>query len=498
MRLSSWVLNGVFFALKAACVLLMIGAPVAGVWIASSLAAFSNRAAWLPVAAGLLLFPGLPLAWEAWAASRARGRVKRLRVLTFSDRMILRTLVVNTVFLAVLLSAFPTRAFVALSTRGDWMLEGRSGESVERTRRVLLKGAAGLEWLYRAAHQNPYRQDRKDDEHPTPSPTAAPSHAVPASPSSDATAHPSGSAEPIPSPVSKTEQAAEPRYPFAATLHPLVMNMPAEVETSPASVAKYIAEREKDPFQRVKALHDWVADRIAYDAPAYLEHRVPPEDRDADAVFRSRVAVCAGYAKLLALLGTVTGDEIRYVVGDARTESNPMEGEGHAWNAARIGDSWYLIDPTWDAGGLTGGAFKKSYASDFLFAPPDQFVITHFPDEAEWQLLAAPVSRVDFFRRPVLSPAFFAHGLELLEPDRSQVSTGATIDLSIKNPRGVFLLANYTPRGSVSAVECGGDRHTAARCQFRSPGSYDVRLFVNTEQYGRYAFAGSVEVNATP
>src|SRR4051794_26536560 len=104
----------------------MIGAPLAGVWLASSLAAFANRATWLPVVSGLLLFPGLPLAWEGIGVLRARrdklARVRR-RFLTFSDRLILRTLFINLVFLVVLLAAFPSRAFVALSTRGDWMLD---------------------------------------------------------------------------------------------------------------------------------------------------------------------------------------------------------------------------------------------------------------------------------------------------------------------------------------------------------------------------------------
>jgi hypothetical protein len=45
--------------------------------------------------------------------------------------------------------------------------------------------------------------------------------------------------------------------------------MPRDAETDIAAVARYIKEREPDPKQRVKALHDWVADRIAYDAPAY-------------------------------------------------------------------------------------------------------------------------------------------------------------------------------------------------------------------------------------
>jgi hypothetical protein len=511
--------NGGLFLLKALCVLLMIATPLAGVWIASSLAAFSNGATWLPVAAGFLLFPGLPAAWEMWAAARSRKR-SRPPMLTISDRIILRTLAVNITFLVVLLWAFPTRAFVALSARGDWMLEGKSGPAVDRTRHTLLRCAEGLEWLYNAAHENPYR---KQQEEPTPTPSAStaptasvaplptpevrPAPSASTAPTASATPLPTGEPPPVPpssssaTPAPATEPAPVPvaqRYPWPATVHPLVANMPSEVETSPESVARYIAEREPDRMQRVKALHDWVADRVAYDAPAYLAHNIPHADADARTVFRTRLAVCAGYADLLALLGRLAGEEILYVTGDARSSDSPMEAEGHAWNAARVDGTWYLLDPTWDAGGVSGSEFKKEYDSEFLFTPPQVFVVTHFPDKAKWQLLETPVSRVDFFRRPVLSPTFFAHGLELLEPDRSQVSSGASIDLRLKNPNGVYLLADYTPKGSRGRTECEGDGHTAIHCGFTSAGSYDVRLFVNPTRSGTYAFGGSVEVNAKP
>jgi hypothetical protein len=60
--------------------------------------------------------------------------------------------------------------------------------------------------------------------------------------------------------------------------------MPASVETSIAAVAQYLAQQEHDPFLRVKALHDYVADRIAYDAPAFFG-QAPRPPQDAETVF---------------------------------------------------------------------------------------------------------------------------------------------------------------------------------------------------------------------
>jgi hypothetical protein len=129
--------SGAFgFVLKALAILLMILAPLLAVWIASSLAAYLNARTVVPLVAGLALFPGLPLAWDPWAEYR-RARNPRMRVrkrfLTFGDRLILRTLALNLVFLAVLLALNPERAFVALASRGDWMLGRRVISSVSRS-----------------------------------------------------------------------------------------------------------------------------------------------------------------------------------------------------------------------------------------------------------------------------------------------------------------------------------------------------------------------------
>ncbi|MBX3225322.1 MAG: hypothetical protein KF795_32760 [Labilithrix sp.] len=478
---------------KAVAVALMIAAPLAGVWLASSLAAFANRATWLPVLAGLLLFPGLPLAWEGGSALRARKQHGKRRFLTFSDRLILRTLAINVLFLAALLGLFPSRAFVAVSSRGDWMLDGQHGPAAERARSVLLGCAGAVEWVYRASNDNPYREAAKTrdgkDVVPTPSPSGT---------ATGATASGAASSEATPS-------TAPPRpaksYPWPAELHPAVVDMPREVEVSVESVGKYIAEREPDPMLRVKALHDWVADRIAYNVPAYLANDVPYHDGDPDHVFRSRVGVCAGYARLLADLGKASGDEILYITGDVRSRASPMEGEHHAWNAAKIDGAWYLIDPTWNAGHPKDGAFEKAYKTEYLFTPPDQFVLSHFPDEEKWQLLERPVSRAEFFRRPILTPLFIAHGLELRSPDRSQVSTGESLDLAIGNPNNVFLLVSFEPHrsaygGGGPSVRCETDAHTRARCDFPATGTYDVHLFANRTASGTYEHVASVQVNA--
>ncbi len=500
--------------LKVLWIAIVVMTPVLGVWVASSLAAFQNGPVWAVVLAGLLLFPLGPAAWEGFAAWRRSRRVyAKPHILTLLDRIILRTLAINVVFFVGLLATHPKSGFAAISTRGDWFLDGRHGEGAQAVRRRVFDVASSLEWLYEATNQNPYR-DGSTGVDPTAGTgtgtgvgTVVPAgtSSTPAPSASTSSSSPSTTTSTSTTASTATAGSTVPVYPQPGTLHPSVASMPPEAEASIASVAQWVTEHEKDPTQQVRALHDWVADRIAYDGVAYVTKNHPPQD--AETVFRTRRAVCAGYSYLLAALGKAAGREIVYVTGDARTEGMAVTGEGHAWNAARLDGRWYLIDATWDSGFLEGSTFTKKYRSDYLFTLPEAFGVDHFPDDERWQLVGKPIARGEFFRQPMMSPRFFTEGLVLVEPNRSQVSARGAIDITIKNPRGLFVLASTSRSGSSGATsgkDCAADKPAQrtpdgsmhVRCTFASPGRYDVHLFSNAAELGSYDYVGQLGVNA--
>lgn len=488
--------------LETLWVLIVVVVPSLGVWLASSLAVYRNGPVWLAVACGLLLFPGLPLAWEAWSR-RGSDREKKLRegrrYFSTWERLVLRTLVVNVLFIAALVVRFPAASFAALATRGDWFLEGKTSDDADTARRLLFATASGLEWVYHAVRPNPYDdllQKRTDD---VPSPEPVPMEvATPEPPPVTEPPRPGRAPSPPPAPPAPEEvQFADdgvPLWPLPARLHPAVASLPASAETSITSVGRYLAEREGNPWLRVKALHDYVADRVAYDVAAYRRRQYGPQD--APTVFRTRLSVCAGYANLLAALGEAAGERIIVVGGDARTDGADLTGEGHAWNAARIGGRWVLIDATWDAGNIEGDRFQKEYSTDYLFTPPVVHGVTHFPEEREWQLRAPPISRGEFFRQPMMRARFFADGLELVAPTRSQVTVSGSLDLELRNPRGRFLLADYDD-GQGTKGDCRVDEGAAptVHCEIPAEGSYRVRLYSNRERHGTYDGVGEIRVN---
>jgi hypothetical protein len=494
----------VYVVLRAVWTSLVVLAPAIGVWVASSLAAYRNGPVWLACAAGLLLFPVLPVLWDMAAEFLRRRRKQRRRderVLTRWDRIVLRTLVLNLVFLGGLLWSRPEAAFTALSTRGDWFLEQVDHPLAEQARGRLLAAADGLQWLYEAAHDNQYADMVATGDKPSTTPEPAPTPSEWKDPFAREAAPQDTRVEPTveaPVPVPEDSPPATPTsWPQPEALHPAILTMPAEARGSIEAVGRYLAEQEPAPARRVKAIHDFVATHLAYDADSYYGGRYP--DQSAEAVFVSRLSVCAGYANLVKALADVTKDEVVVVVGDARGEAGEVDGEPHAWNAARIDGTWHLIDATWDSGHLKDKKFVREYGTHYLFVPPELIGITHFPEDPAWQLRAEPIGRGEFARLPMMRPEFFAEGLALEQPRRSQVTVLEDFPMQLGNPRKRFLMVEAVPAGGGVKVECTltGRERVEVLCAGLSPGTYNVKIFSSPVEYGTYHMVGEVQVNAT-
>ena len=93
-------------------------------------------------------------------------------------------------------------------------------------------------------------------------------------------------------------------------------------------------------------LHDWLVKHVYYD----LNY----EYYGADMILRG-YGVCDGYSKAYCMLCKAAGITVARVTGDA--------GGSHAWNAIRLGGSWYYVDPTWDdpAGSTSAASGQETH-----------------------------------------------------------------------------------------------------------------------------------------
>jgi hypothetical protein len=477
-------------AFKLAFAAIAIALPLGAMWIASSLAAHRGGSIAVAVLCGIAVWPVLPVAWELLSTwRRRRTPATRPPVLTAYDRMILRSVAVGLVANGILLLGFPATVFTALASRGDWMLGDRHGPIIDRARDGLMAAAGGLEWLHESTHRNEYR-DIVDER--------ATQTAQDVTPSDDTLERAVEEMVETPTPgVAPGYRTRTDAWPFAATLHPAVASMPTDAERSITAVGQHLAAAEPDATLRVKAVHDYVASRIAYDVPAYRAHDIP--DQSATTVFARRIGVCAGYAQLATAIGEAAGLEIVVVVGDARTPGEDPSGEGHAWNAARIGDRWVLFDATWDAGAVDGDTFTAEYRTDYLMAPPEVFGHTHFPEDPKWQLVATPKGRAAFVANAAMAPAFHARGLGLRTPSSGHTRVRDELTIVLDNPLGVAVRGDIAEEGArINFDVCAGTEHDApnvgaasVRCGFPRPGRYHVRLWDGD------AYLGLVQVDAT-
>jgi transglutaminase/protease-like cytokinesis protein 3 len=251
-------------------------------------------------------------------------------------------------------------------------------------------------------------------------------------------------------------------------------------------------------MSRFRLLHDWVATHIHYDVEMLESGHI--RDQDAQTVLASRKAVCAGYARLLQALGKAAGLDIHYVVGDARGSAADLTGEGHAWNVVTIDAKSYLVDVTWNAGfvGVPAGEsrkrFTRAYSTDYLFTPPQVFAIKHYPDEPKWQLLDKPLTRGEFFRAPVLQPSFYAHGLKLISPDRSQVTARGSINVVVERSSKDWLLATATTAEEEVRCKVTRSERFEIECPLSAKATYEITLFHSTRQYSTYMEVGRLSV----
>lgn len=456
--------------------------PLLAFWMISSLAVLTHGPDWLPWLAGALAFPLMPLMWEFETlfgrllrdSENSEDPEKRSVRFGFSDRLMLNTLVLNMMFLVGLLGIYPQESFMALSTRGDWILAKRTDPWAEDMRLRLLRLANGLESFYAAALDNPLR-------------ALASARAVLGSPHA-----------PPPGAAASQSPATGPTWPPTAKLHPLLASMPARDEKNVATIAAYIAAHESDPYGRAKAVYDYVSSRIAYDAPALAKGAYPPQDPVT--VLRTRKAVCAGYSRLFMAIANELGLLTMFVTGDARDLNGMVPpGAGHAWNAVKIRNKWYLLDTTWGSGFINQGKFNQRYSSAYLFTPPEVFGLNHFPDEAKWQLRKHPLSVAQFKQQPSLHADFFARGWRLNTAARSPVQLKDRVELQLQNTGNQYLLAHLKPAKGEPGLNCRirGMHAVTVSCPLPAAGDYRLELYSNAHSYGVFESVGEFKVHAT-
>lgn len=122
------------------------------------------------------------------------------------------------------------------------------------------------------------------------------------------------------------------------------------------NLAKKITAGKRTETEKSRAIFDWVAKNIAYNAQ--LINDPTPPIYSALTTYETRVVLCSGYADLSAALHRAVGIEAKVDYG-----------ENHAWNEVKLNGVWQTEDPTYGAGfiDLSTGKFVPSLHPAYFY-----------------------------------------------------------------------------------------------------------------------------------
>ena len=125
----------------------------------------------------------------------------------------------------------------------------------------------------------------------------------------------------------------------------------AQVDQTEAEVLQSLDLTDKTDEQKVKAIYDYICSNVSYDY-TNLNDDTYSQKYTAYAALIDKTAVCQGYASLFYRMSLDAGVDCRVISGDA--------GGPHAWNIVKLGDKYYNLDSTWDAGREEYSYFLKT------------------------------------------------------------------------------------------------------------------------------------------
>ena len=136
-----------------------------------------------------------------------------------------------------------------------------------------------------------------------------------------------------------------------------------EQETTLATeVAKVIESfgfgSETTDRQKIDAIYGYITENIQYDHDNFNNNPQYMLMYTAYAALINKTAVCQGYATLFYYIAKECGIDTRIITGQSREEN-------HAWNIAKVGNYYYYLDSTWDAGAFVNYNYYLKGSSEF-------------------------------------------------------------------------------------------------------------------------------------
>jgi len=210
--------------------------------------------------------------------------------------------------------------------------------------------------------------------------------------------------------ATSTMPAQKPAINEYAAIDKTALQIPDSMSHTTDGIARYVSGNFKTDKEKLRAIFAWITGNIQYDvanmfAINFYEH----EQEKIEKALQNRKGICSNFAALFSAICTKTG--IRSFVITGYTKQNGFADYiPHAWCAAAADNNWYMFDPTWGSGYVSGGKFYRKLNNTYFMVDPAVLVKSHMPFDFMWQLLNYPVSNQEFYENrtiPDKSKPFF-------------------------------------------------------------------------------------------
>lgn len=108
---------------------------------------------------------------------------------------------------------------------------------------------------------------------------------------------------------------------------------------------------DKTDVEKITSIYNYICENVTYDYDG-LEDETDILKYSSYGAIVEKNCVCQGYATMFYRMCLEAGIDARVITGQSR-------GENHAWNIVKIGDEYYNVDSTWDAGCFEYSFFLK-------------------------------------------------------------------------------------------------------------------------------------------
>ena len=172
--------------------------------------------------------------------------------------------------------------------------------------------------------------------------------------------------------------------------------IPIKSATSTDEIAKYINANFKTENDKIRAVFFWTTSNFSYDVTNMFSVDIEetPQDRILKAL-KTKKGICWDYALIYNEIANLVG--IKSVVIQGYTKQNgKVDTMAHAWCASRIGNKWYLFDPTWGSGYVNNNKYTQKINNIHFKVEPSKMINSHIPFDYLWQFINYPITNQEF------------------------------------------------------------------------------------------------------